>query len=55
MTLAQVGEFSFVLAKVGLDAGLFNGDSYQLFVTINACNDALKSKDDTPSQLPVKL
>lgn len=32
MTLAQVGEFSFVLAKVGLDAGLFNGDSYQLFL-----------------------
>uniref|UniRef100_A0A914XTE3 HEAT repeat-containing protein 5B n=1 Tax=Plectus sambesii TaxID=2011161 RepID=A0A914XTE3_9BILA len=31
------------------------GDTYSLFQTINACNDALKGKDDSPSQLPAKL
>jgi len=34
------------------------GDAYAapgIFQTINACNDALKSKDDSPSQLPIKL
>ncbi|WP_243362782.1 monovalent cation:proton antiporter family protein [Fundidesulfovibrio terrae] len=32
MALAQVGEFSFVLAKVGLDTGLMNRDAYQNFL-----------------------
>uniref|UniRef100_F1KQ33 HEAT repeat-containing protein 5B n=1 Tax=Ascaris suum TaxID=6253 RepID=F1KQ33_ASCSU len=31
------------------------GDTYSLFETINFCNDALKGRDDSPSQLPVKL
>ncbi|MYD71723.1 MAG: hypothetical protein F4W89_13430 [Acidobacteria bacterium] len=36
ISLAQVGEFSFVLAAVGLDLGLFAGDDYQLFLTAAA-------------------
>ena len=31
VALAQVGEFSFILAQQGQDAGLFTGDQYQLF------------------------
>jgi CPA2 family monovalent cation:H+ antiporter-2 len=31
--LAQVGEFSFVLAGSGVDAGLLSADQYQLFLT----------------------
>ncbi|CAI4225162.1 unnamed protein product [Auanema sp. JU1783] len=31
------------------------GDSYSLFGTINMCNDVLRGKDDSPSQLPIKL
>ena len=31
-TLAQIGEFSFVLAKPGLEAGLLNTELYQLFL-----------------------
>lgn len=31
--LAQVGEFSFILAGVGAQQGLFGGDGYQLFLT----------------------
>ncbi|VDK18613.1 unnamed protein product [Anisakis simplex] len=31
------------------------GDTYNLFETINFCNDVLKGRDDSPSQLPVKL
>lgn len=32
MTLAQIGEFSFVLAKPGLESGLLNPELYQLFL-----------------------
>ena len=32
LALCQVGEFSFVLAKVGLDDGLLSQDKYQLFL-----------------------
>jgi len=32
MALGQVGEFSFVLAKVGLDCGLIGSDAYQNFL-----------------------
>ncbi len=32
LVLAQVGEFSFVLAKVGMDANLFSTEFYQLFL-----------------------
>src|SRR5659263_68945 len=30
--LAQIGEFSFVLAKEGIDFGLLSGDDYQVFL-----------------------
>jgi len=32
LSLSQVGEFSFVLAKTGVSAGLLDGDAYQLFL-----------------------
>lgn len=32
--LAQVGEFSFVLAAAGLPLGLFAGDDYQMFLSV---------------------
>lgn len=32
LALSQIGEFSFVLAKVGLDAGLVDAGGYQLFL-----------------------
>lgn len=35
MDLAQVGEFSFVLAAQGLAAGLFNMDNYQTFLAVS--------------------
>ncbi|AGW14057.1 monovalent cation:proton antiporter family protein [Megalodesulfovibrio gigas] len=35
MGLSQVGEFSFVLAKVGSDAGLLTPENYQLFLAIS--------------------
>jgi CPA2 family monovalent cation:H+ antiporter-2 len=34
LALCQVGEFSFILAKVGQSQGLFSGDSYQLFLDV---------------------
>ena len=36
LSLAQVGEFSFVLAAVGLPLGLFAGDDYQTFLSVAA-------------------
>ena len=36
ISLAQVGEFSFVLAAVGLDLQLFAGNDYQVFLTAAA-------------------
>ena len=36
ISLAQVGEFSFVLAAVGLDLELFAGNDYQVFLTAAA-------------------
>ena len=36
LSLAQVGEFSFVLAAVGLPLGLFAGDDYQGFLSVAA-------------------
>ena len=35
VALAQVGEFSFILAQQGQDAGLFTGDQYQLFLAVS--------------------
>ena len=34
LSLCQVGEFSFILSKVGQSQGLFSGDSYQLFLDV---------------------
>ncbi len=35
LTLAQVGEFAFVLAGTGVDVGLLNNESYQNFLAIS--------------------
>jgi CPA2 family monovalent cation:H+ antiporter-2 len=35
MALAQVGEFSFILSKVGKDVGLLSPDSFQLFLAVS--------------------
>ena len=35
MALAQVGEFSFILAGVGVPLGLFAGNDYQLFLAVS--------------------
>ncbi|AEB09904.1 monovalent cation:proton antiporter family protein [Desulfobacca acetoxidans] len=34
LALCQVGEFSFILSKVGVIKGLFSGDDYQLFLDV---------------------
>jgi CPA2 family monovalent cation:H+ antiporter-2 len=34
LTLCQVGEFSFILAKVGVDYGLLAGETFQLFLAV---------------------
>ena len=31
------------------------GDTFDLFETINKCNDIIKNKDDSPSYLPSRL
>ena len=36
ISLAQLGEFSFVIAAVGLDLGLFAGNHYQIFLAAAA-------------------
>jgi CPA2 family monovalent cation:H+ antiporter-2 len=41
LALGQVGEFSFVLAKSGLDAGLLSPGSYQLFLASSVTTMAL--------------
>jgi len=35
LSLCQVGEFSFILAKTGLDHGLLTSDFYQLFLAVS--------------------
>lgn len=35
IALAQVGEFSFILAQVGQDAGLLAGEPYQVFLAVS--------------------
>jgi CPA2 family monovalent cation:H+ antiporter-2 len=35
LTLSQVGEFSFILSKTGIDHGLLSGDNYQLFLSVS--------------------
>ncbi|OPX20537.1 MAG: potassium transporter KefB [Desulfobacca sp. 4484_104] len=34
LALSQVGEFSFILSKVGINRGIFSGDTYQLFLDV---------------------
>jgi len=34
LTLCQVGEFSFILARIGADYGLLTGDTFQLFLAV---------------------
>jgi len=34
LSLCQVGEFSFILARVGVDYGLLVGDTFQLFLAV---------------------
>ncbi len=41
LTLCQVGEFSFVLAKAGVAQGLLSGDNYQLFLDVSVLTMAL--------------
>jgi CPA2 family monovalent cation:H+ antiporter-2 len=41
LALSQVGEFSFILSKVGLDVGLLAGEQHQLFLAICVVTMAL--------------
>ena len=41
LTLAQVGEFSFILAKSGVSYGLLAGDRYQWFLAVSVLTMAL--------------
>ncbi len=34
LTLSQIGEFSFILSRIGLDNGIFSPESYQLFLSV---------------------
>ncbi|MBW1917893.1 MAG: cation:proton antiporter [Deltaproteobacteria bacterium] len=34
LALSQVGEFSFILSKVGIQQGIFSSDTYQLFLDV---------------------
>ncbi|MFN3680809.1 MAG: cation:proton antiporter [Nitrospira sp.] len=38
IALAQVGEFSFILAKVGQEHGLLSGTPYQIFLAVSVCS-----------------
>ncbi len=35
LTLSQVGEFSFILSKTGIEYGLLSGNNYQLFLSVS--------------------
>lgn len=41
LTLAQVGEFSFILAKTGLEQGFLAGEAYQLFLAVSVLTMAV--------------
>jgi len=47
LILFQVGEFAFVLSKVGIDYGLLSGDSYQYFLAVSIITMAI-----TPFVIP---
>jgi monovalent cation:H+ antiporter-2, CPA2 family len=38
ISLAQVGEFSFILAQVGQENGLLSGTPYQIFLAVSVCS-----------------
>ncbi len=38
IALAQVGEFSFILAQVGLENKLLSGPPYQIFLAVSVCS-----------------
>ncbi len=38
VALAQVGEFSFILAQVGQENGLLSGAPYQIFLAVSVCS-----------------
>jgi CPA2 family monovalent cation:H+ antiporter-2 len=38
IALAQVGEFSFILAQVGQENGLLSGSPYQIFLAVSVCS-----------------
>ncbi|TKS58695.1 MAG: sodium:proton exchanger [Nitrospira sp.] len=38
IALAQVGEFSFILAQVGQENGLLAGSPYQIFLAVSVCS-----------------
>jgi len=39
--LGQIGEFSFILSRVGVDSGLLTDDMYQLFLSVSILSMAL--------------
>jgi CPA2 family monovalent cation:H+ antiporter-2 len=39
-TLSQVGEFSFILSKIGISEGLLSADNYQLFLSVSVLSMA---------------
>jgi CPA2 family monovalent cation:H+ antiporter-2 len=43
LALSQIGEFSFVLSKVGFDSGLITGDIYQIFLDVTVLTMAATS------------
>ncbi len=43
LALSQIGEFSFVLSKVGYDSGLISSDIYQLFLDVTVLTMAATS------------
>ncbi|MCF8228845.1 MAG: cation:proton antiporter [Bacteroidales bacterium] len=41
LTLSQIGEFSFILSKIGRDYGIFALDNYQLFLSVTVLTIAV--------------
>ncbi|MGB2697924.1 MAG: cation:proton antiporter [Candidatus Zixiibacteriota bacterium] len=41
LALSQVGEFSFILSKTGIEFGLLAGDTYQMFLAVSVLTMAL--------------
>jgi len=39
-TLSQVGEFSFILSRIGVSEGLLSGNNYQLFLSVSVISMA---------------